>query len=422
MTRLLGSVSALSQAQIDAIVHSQGRVNVWEGAIRSGKTFSSELRWLMHVADAPAGGELVMVGKTLQSLHRNVFTTLTNPELFGPIAREVHYTPGAPTAHILGRLVHCVGANDVKAETKIRGFTSAGAYVDEASLVPRDFWNTLLGRMSVPGAKLFATTNPDNPAHWLRRDVLLAGDPQTRDFRFRIDDNPSLTAEYIEWIKRQYVGLYYRRFIEGEWVAAEGAVYDMWDPNRHVVDITPSIGHWISVGIDYGTSNPFHAILLGLSHDGCLYAASEFRYDGRRARRQLTDTEYVERMAGWLAKPPGTRYTAVTPQWFVVDPSAASFKAELRRAQAPAMPAKNAVLDGIRTISSLLAGDKLRVSRLGCPALIDEIGGYSWDDKAALLGEDKPIKVADHGLDALRYGVFSTRGVWRPHVDVELAA
>jgi PBSX family phage terminase large subunit len=412
----------LSQRQIDSVAHSDGRVNVWEGAIRSGKTFSSELRWLMHVADAPAGGELVMVGKTLQSLYRNVFTTLMNADLFGPLAAEVHYTPGATTAVILGRVVHCIGANDAKAESKIRGFTCAGAYVDEASLVPREFWNTLLGRMSVAGAKLFATTNPDNPAHWLRQDVLMAGDPDLRAFKFKITDNPSNKPEYIEWIKRQYVGLYYRRFINGEWVAAEGAVYDMWDPDRHVVDIVPAISQWIAVGIDYGTSNPFHAVLLGLGVDSRMYAASEYRYDGRRKRRQLTDAEYVERMAGWLADPPGTRYTAVTPSWFVVDPSAASFKAELRRAQATAMPAKNDVLDGIRTVSTLLAKDKLRVSRIGCPNLIDEFGGYSWDDKAALLGEDKPIKVADHGLDGLRYGVFTTRGVWRTHLGVDLAA
>jgi PBSX family phage terminase large subunit len=340
---------------------------------------------------------LAIIGKTAQTIHRNLFLPLQDPALFGDAARHIHYTPGAPTAQILGRMVHVIGANDAKSEPKIRGMTLAGCYVDEVTLVPQVFFEQLLGRMSVRGAQLFCTTNPDNPAHWFMRDWLSQeGKKPLRRFSFTIDDNPFLDEDYVRDIKAMHEGLFYRRFILGEWVAAEGAIYDAWDRERHIVTSLPEQGiyRWISLGVDYGTSNPFHAVLLGLGRDRKLYAAAEWRYESRQTRKQLTDTEYSERLRGWLDEVPGIG--AVRPQFVTVDPSAASFSAQLRRDKLTPTPAKNDVMDGIRTVSSVLASNKLLVHE-SCKALIQEIGGYSWDDKAALRGEEKPIKVADHG-------------------------
>jgi PBSX family phage terminase large subunit len=178
------------------------------------------------------------------------------------------YTAGAPSAVILGRRGWVIGANGARAESRLRGLTCAGAYVDEGSLVPREFFTQLLGRMSVPGAKLFVTINPDNPAHWLRRDFLGNNGLDLRNWHFQLGDNPSLTREYIAAISAEFTGLWYRRFILGEWVAAEGAVYDMWDDQIHVIDVVPAIQSWVCAAIDYGTTNPFHALLLGLGVDG----------------------------------------------------------------------------------------------------------------------------------------------------------
>lgn len=405
----------LSPKQLRSVAEATARINVWEGAIRSGKTIGSLLAWLIFVSEAPTSGELVMVGKTSQTLHRNIFQPLQDPALFGPVARLIHYTPGAPTATILGRLVHVIGANDAKSEPKVRGMTVSGAYIDEATLIPQAFWEQMLGRMSVPGARLFATTNPDNPAHWLMRDWLANPDKPLRRWSFTLDDNPYLDRQYVADTKAMHTGLFYRRFVLGEWVAAEGAVYDMWDPDRHVIDLLPRerIHRWIALGVDYGTSNPFHAVLLGLGSDRRLYVAAEWRYDSRQQRRQLTDSEYSERLRGWLADVPG--YGPVRPQFVTVDPSAASFVTQLHRDKLTPTAADNSVMDGIRVVSSLLARGKLLVHS-SCKELIAEIGGYSWDDRAALLGEDKPIKVADHGVDALRYGAYSTRALWQHHI------
>lgn len=409
MTALLDSLP-LSRKQVSFVAHSEARINIATGSIRSGKTVCSLVRWLIFVAQAPRHGELVMVGKTAQTLARNVFAVLQDPDLFGDLAAQVHYTPGAPTAVILGRRVHVIGANDAKAEPKVRGMTVCGAYVDEATLVPKDFWNQLLGRMSVPGAKLFATTNPDSPAHWLRRDFLLReGELNLRVWNFRLEGNKSLDPSYVAQLRTEYVGLWQRRFIEGAWVAAEGAVFDMWDEATHVVDILPMIRRWVGLGIDYGASNPTAAVLLGLGDDRRLYAAGEYRYDGRLRHRTQTQAETSQAIRDWLTDVPG--HGRVHPPFVAVDPSAASFIEQLHRDRLSPVPADNSVLDSIRLLSNLLGRHQLLVHR-SCTGLIEEIPGYSWDDRAALLGEDKPIKADDHSIDATRYIAMTTRTQW----------
>lgn len=434
----------LSRAQVRSIAHATARMNVWEGAVRSGKTIASLLAWLLYVADAPRGGVLVVAGKTLDTIARNVFGPLSDPALFGEFAQHVKYTRGASTAVILGRQIEIIPANDAKAEAKLRGLTAAGAYVDEATLVPEAYWTQLLARLSVAGARLFATTNPDGPGHWLRKKFLLRkGELDLRSWRFTLDDNPSLDPQYVRSLKAEYVGLWYRRFILGEWCLAEGAVFDMWDEDRHVVDELPAMDRWLAVGIDYGTVNPFAALLLGVGSPEPdpsrpagvtrrLYLVDEWRYDSRTALRQLTDSEYAGNVHRWLREieRPGEQGAnrGVSPEWWVVDPSAASFKTQLwrgdRQAGAPPVStvtdADNAVVDGIRLVATLLARDLLRVHRR-CEGWREEIPGYSWDDEKALKGEDAPIKADDHSLDAGRYAVKTTEWAWRPYIGREAA-
>ncbi|WP_226899026.1 terminase large subunit domain-containing protein [Nonomuraea phyllanthi] len=295
---------------------------------------------------------------------RNAFAPLTNPELFGVLASQVHYTNGAATATILGRTVHVIGANDAKAEPKVRGMTCAGAYVDEASTLPKDFFDQLNARCSVFGAKIFATTNPDNPGHWLRKEYLLRpSETSLRAWHFRLDDNIHLDPTYVETIKSTYTGLFYKRSVLGLWVQAEGAVYDCFDDDLHVVDILPTITRWISLGIDYGTAAPFAGLLLGFGVDRKLYLTREYRYESKKAHRQLTDVEYSERLRTWLTEVPipGTTLKGVRPEYVVVDPSALSFRVQLHNDGLTTHLANNDVLDGIRNVASLLATRRLFV-------------------------------------------------------------
>lgn len=415
----------LSRKQIRSVVESSAvRIALWAGAVRSGKTIASLIAFLIALAKAPQHGLVVIVGKTLQTIERNVIEPLQDPTLFGPIARHVHHTRGSNTAIILGRTVHLIGASDARAEGRLRGLTACLAYVDEATLIPEAFWTQLLARLSVPGAQLLGTTNPDGPAHWLRKSFLLrAGELNLASWHFTLDDNPSLDPGYVAALKLEYVGLWHRRYILGQWCLAEGAVYDMWDPDRHVVDVLPRIRGWVGLGVDYGTVNPFAALLLALGEDGRLYLTNEWRYDSRAAHRQLTDVEYSKRLRAWLdaVKWPRSPLVGVRPDWTVVDPSAASFVTQLYHDGVTPTLAANGVLDGIRQVSSLLATGRLRVHS-SCRGLIEEIAGYSWDPEKARKGEDAPVKADDHSLDATRYVVHTTEAAWRPVLTQEAEA
>lgn len=434
-------VAPLTGKQLDSVRLATARLNIWEGSVRSSKTISSLIAWLKFVREAPPGN-LLFIGKTERTLKRNIIDPLT--EILG--RQRCNHVVGAGEVWLLGRRVYTAGAHDEGSKDKIQGMSLVGCYADELSTMPQSFWPMLTSRLSEPGARLFGTSNPASPAHWLMTDVLdraslwldhdrnvLRYEGEDRlnlaRFSFRIPDNPHLPAEYVRSLDREYTGLWHKRYFQGLWVAAEGAVYDMWDPDSMVTDVLPPVVSWLCCAVDYGTTNPTHALLLGIGADERIYVTDEWRYDSRRAHRQLSDAEYSQRIRAWLqeVRIPATRQQdgswlrGVRPHYMVVDPSAASFRVQLHQDGMPTAAANNEVLDGIRTVSSLMTAGKLRVAR-DCTALLAELPGYAWDDKAAKLGEDKPVKVADHGADALRYGVYTTRSVWQSQIRLAQAA
>lgn len=401
----------LSAKQMLFMRESSSRVCLLEGSIRSGKTIVSLLRWLMFVARAPRGGELVMIGRTRDAVFRNVLKPLQDDSLFGDLASVTVYTNGSPTAKIFGRTVHIIGASDAKAEKVIRGMTVAGAYVDEVTVIPEEFFTQLLGRMSVPGAQLFGTTNPDSPAHWLRTKFLdrIHELPDWKSWHFTIDDNPSLTESYKAGIRAEFTGLWFRRFILGEWVAAEGAVYSMWDPAVHVIPEAnvPSGLTPLYVGLDFGAVHPSRGYLVQMSADR-LYVTHEWA-----PAKGLTSAQQAESAKAWIASIP-------QPKWVAVDHAAQGFLADLRLAGVQrTMHAFKSVLPGIQTIGNLLAGQRLVVSD-ACAELIKEFPGYVWDEKASLAGQTKPVKNNDDALDALRYALYTSRSQWEKRIPIAL--
>jgi PBSX family phage terminase large subunit len=401
------------------------RYNIWEGAVRSGKTVSSTFRWMSYARNGPTGN-LAMIGKTERTLKRNVIDPMI--ELVG--AKRCRYLAGAGELFLFGRRIYTAGANDTRAVEKIQGLTLAGAYGDEVSTWPENLWNMLGTRLSIPGAQFFGTCNPAGPVHWLK--VLLDqaalwldhdgtvstgqdSDPlNLHRFSFTLGDNPHLAPDFVQALKRQYAGLFYKRYIQGLWVPAEGAIFDMFDTTRHVVAELPAITRWISMGIDHGTRNPFHAGVLGLGVDQKLHLVRDWRWDSARQRRQLSDAEYSREVRAWLQTVPipTTGLRGVMPEYTVVDPSATGFRVQLVQDGLQSILADNAVLPGIRTLSTLYALDLLDIHE-SCTELIRETIGYSWDDKAAAKGLDEPLKVADHGPDMKRYAAHTTRSIWR---------
>lgn len=396
--------SLLSPKQAYTVKHANRRSNIWEGAIRSSKTVASFFAWALYIDSAPRDGHLVMVGKTFTALCRNVLDPMK--DFFGS---SFDYSVAKREAYLFGRKIQLVGANDERAEGKIRGMTVSGAYCDEITLLPQNFYNQLMGRMSVRGAKLFGTTNPDNPKHWFKKSYLdRENDIDLISFSFKIDDNPFLDPLYVQQIKNEYTGLWYMRFILGLWVAAEGAVYDFFDESVHLLDPAdePVIA-WNDISIDYGTNNPTVFLLWGNNPQTipCSWVRRCWGYSGRETQKRKTDAQLADDFLRFVE---GTPYTCVT-----VDPSAASFKAELRsRGVIGIRDARNDVLSGIQTVSRMLQSGKYKI--LDVPEnrpLIDEKYSYQWDTKAADRGIDQVIKQDDHYSDAERYKLETDYGL-----------
>lgn len=366
------------------------RINLLEGAVRSGKTWISLVLWAFWVGEAPAGGSYLMAAKTLGALKRNCLDLLTN--LVG--AQNFCYSLSKKEGRLFGRRILLEGAGDSRAENKIRGMTLAGAYCDELTLFPKEFFAMLLSRISAPGAKLFATTNPDSPEHWLMSEYISrSGELDMLIMRFLIEDNPFLDSSYLESLKKEYRGVFYDRYILGQWTRAEGLVYPMFSEEKHISEEIAEDGEWY-ISVDYGTVNPCSMGLWRVEGDGAA-RVQEYYFDSRApANRgcQKTDEEYyleLERLAGDIA------VRAV-----VVDPSAASFIECIRRHRRfKVRGADNRVLDGIRLVSCMLGEGRLTVSK-SCRDWLREVRAYSWEDGAQ---SDRVKKENDHAMDDTRY-------------------
>jgi PBSX family phage terminase large subunit len=356
------------------------------------------IRFLIEIHAGPPG-EMVIVCRDAFAFRRNIL-----PLLHQLVGNDARYLQGNGLLEIWGRKIHVVGAHDVRAEGKIRGATFASAYVDEASLIPEVFWQVLVQRCAMGGARIFATTNPDSPGHWLKQGFLDNND-DVQSFHFTMLDNPKLTKEEREYLERQHKGLWYRRFVLGEWCLAEGAVFDFFDEKVHTLPKAPANQKYSIVGVDYGTTNATSFVMVKYndSCSPCLYVSKEYYWDSKKKGRQKNNTEYAQDLLNFIE--------GHAVKFIYCDPSAAAFKLELRRIglNVPVRDANNDVLNGIQEMATLLGNGDLKIGR-DCRNLIEEMQAYSWDTKKSEKGDDAPIKKFDHAIDAARYAIFSWFG------------
>ena len=383
----------ISEKQTRSYVEATHAFNIWIGAVRSGKTFSSVRAFINELKNGPPGDAMI-IGVNRGAIDRNIITPLYNTLGF-PVP-----SPKTMKTKLYGRDLYFVGAPDVGAVSTIQGCTLAMAYVDEATCIPEPFWKMLESRLSVPGAKMFATCNPDGPAHWLKKQYIdRAGELDVKYWNFNLEDNPVLDEEYKKRIKASYTGLWYKRFILGEWALAAGAIYDTYDHDNEYENPLSNPNYYI-VGIDYGTTNATAAVLCAITPNKWpqIRVEAEYYYDSAKRGRSKTDAELVKDIQEFI------NYKNVSAVY--VDPAAASFKIALRQAEIPVLDANNDVLLGIKMVSKFISGKNIVIHK-SCKTLIEQIQSYAWDPKAADRGEDKPIKHSDHICDALRYAIVS---------------
>ena len=387
----------LSPMQIKGIKNSTKRLNILEGAVRSSKTWGSLIRWIQFVGNLKSPEACIIAARTERAAVRNIVRPL---QRFLGNDNCIYY-PGKAEFYIFDKCCYVLGANDIRSEGRIRGLTAAGAYGDELTLWPEAFFKMLLSRLSEPGAQFFGTTNPDNPYHFLKKDYIDRNSELDMYVQhYELDDNPFLSSEFKANLKKEYRGLWYKRFIEGLWCMAEGAVYDMFDERLHVIDKLPVAKSKV-VCIDYGTGNPTCFLLMGLNMSirPKAWIEREYYYDSQQAGRQKTDSEYANDLLRFVGDEPVSI--------IILDPSAASFKAEIQRKNRFIIRnADNEVLTGIRTQAKMLTNGEYKIHK-SCEHTIKDYGAYMWDANAVKRGEDKPLKQNDHTKDAERYGLYS---------------
>ncbi|MDO4326992.1 MAG: PBSX family phage terminase large subunit [bacterium] len=407
-----------------------------DGAIRSGKTVSMSLSFVFWAMETFSGQNFAMCGKTIGSFRRNVLFWLKL------MLRSRGYRVIDHRADNLVEIsrkgitnyFYVFGGKDERSQDLIQGITLAGLFCDEVALMPESFVNQATGRCSVAGSKFWFNCNPDGPYHWfkvnwidksigflgkkktakLKEQAAKAGtEPELKKLlyvHFTMDDNLSLTEEIKARYRSMYTGVFFKRYIMGLWAMAEGIIYDMFNTDKHVVDtealakkyyLRTGRDFWTNeqyVSCDYGTQNPTAFLLWNKAADGKWYCRKEYYYSGRDKGRQKTDAEFSADLTAWLK---GEKIRAV-----VLDPAAASFKAQLEKDGYKVKKAKNDVLDGIRFVATLLNQGSIFIDK-SCENLIKEFASYIWDAKAGERGEDKPVKEHDHCLDSLRYLAYT---------------
>ena len=373
---------------------------VCDGAVRSGKTMAMGLSFFLWAFSCYSGQRFGVCGKTISSLRRNVLSEiLPRLEKMGATWKEKR-TENLVIVRFLGRENHfyIFGGRDESSASLIQGITFAGVLLDEVALMPRSFVEQACARCSVAGSRLWFNCNPAGPSHWFYKEWILGAEKRNcLRLHFTMEDNPSLTEEIRQRYQRLYTGVFYRRYILGQWAQAEGRVYDFFEPEMVKKAPEGPFDKWY-VSCDYGTVNPTSMGLWGLCQ-GVWYRVQEFYFASRERQRQMTDEEYAEALANLVGK----RFVTAV----IVDPSAASFIEVLKRKGWRVKKADNDVLGGIRLTSDCLKDGRIVICE-GCSDCIREMDEYVWDLSSG--SRDRVRKEHDHAMDDMRYFVSTVLG------------
>lgn len=392
-------LKVLSWWKVDGIKDKYDAI-IADGSVRSGKTVSMSISFIFWAMAMFSDCNFAIFGKTVGSCRRNVIKPLIN------MLKHRYDIKDKRSENLLiiskdgkSNTFYIFGGKDESSQDLIQGVTLAGVLFDEVALMPRSFVEQALARCSVEGARFWFNCNPDNPNHWFYREwVLKAPEKHALRLKFLMDDNLSLSDKVKQRYYSLYQGTFYRRFILGEWVIAEGLVYQ--DYNDHIKDKlwdgNPDelVGTWY-ISMDYGTINPCSMGLWCVTDNEAI-RVDEYYYNSRKEGYQRTDEEHYAE----LDKLAGDRYI----ERVIIDPSAASFKATIKRhGKFFVKSAKNDVINGIRTTSQMLTDGRIKIG-VKCKASQEEFGMYRWDDKAEV---DKVVKENDHAMDDIRYFAYT---------------
>ena len=398
------SKQMLSEKQKKFLKDDLCRINLLYGSVRSGKTWISLLKWAIWVGQQAQDKQFLMVGKTITTLKRNCLVLLE--ELIGD---NITYSISQKKAVIFGRTVWLEGAIDERSESKIRGMTLMGVYIDELTQIPQDFYLMALSRLSEKGAVFLATTNPDHPKHYVKTEIIDNDLLDKQVIKFLIDDNIFLDEDYKENLKKEYTGVFYQRFILGEFVRAEGIIFpefasnpDKWIINKKDI---PHNFRCVEVGFDIGGNGSAYAMTCtGQGYDGIQY---KLKSEKRQAQEMsMNDIEaFVNEFCADVEKRYNVHIDMINSDHIDAIINSLNDNTKYRVSKAYKPPLE----DRVFLYSRLFATDRVKFVEDMCDDLIDEMQNLVFDDRS-----DRPIPQdnGDMQIDTWDSNIYSESGYW----------
>lgn len=395
-------INLLTKKQIKVLqsyLNDDWKYLILNGAVRTGKTvidnylFLLELKRIKKLAEIEKEPhpQYILAGYSSNSIYTNVISSIENQ--FGIVMktdRHGHY-------HLFGIDIVPAYTGSVRGIGAIRGMTSYGAYINEASLATHEVFQEIVQRCSVRSARIICDTNPDIPTHWLKTGYIDNHDPKARikAFSFTIGDNTFLSKDYVEALKAATPrGMFYDRSILGQWVTGDGIVYQDFNKDTMIIPrnrVPDGLDYY--VGVDWGYEHPNPIILLGDDKDGNTYVLEDY------TQKHKFINYWVE-----IAKNLQTRFGRNLI--FYADSARPDNVNEFQSNGLNCINANKNVLPGIECVARKMREGKFYVVDTASNGLLDEIYQYAWDESTGLPLKENDVRHNDR-LDAIRYAIYS---------------
>mgnify|MGYP002711258796 FL=1 len=381
-----------------------------DGAIRSGKSVAMSLSFVVWAMSEFEACNFAMCGKTIGSFRRNVLFWLK----LMLRSRGYSVTEQRTENLVIVRrgsvenYFYVFGGKDERSQDLIQGITLAGVFFDEVALMPESFVNQATGRCSVDGSKFWFNCNPGSPAHWFKTGWIdKRQDKRLLYLHFTMDDNLSLSEAVKERYRGMYTGVFFKRYILGEWKSADGVIYRQFadDPERFILDDVPADIFIGTMGLDFGGN--------GSAHAGCLVGITRgYRsivvIDEYYRKEIITPGEVMDDVCGFVQRSQAQcrapsiwcdSAETVLIKGIRTEVFARRIPAEVRNAR------KGEIIDRIRLCDMLMSQGRFFVMRR-CKHTIAALSEAVWDSKSPVKDrrlDDGTTNI--DSLDALEYAL-----------------
>lgn len=403
-----------SNKALDFLFNANSYLNIAVGAIRSGKTIVALARFLKHICESKHRNFL-MAGNTIGALKRNCIDPFCSMLDDLHIPYRLKMSNQEPVLLVQDKYIALFGLDKEGTDKRIRGYTSAGAFVDEITTMPQSSFEMLVSRNSLPGSKIFCTCNPVSPLNFVKTDYIDNTEAQKtgylKVYNFLLEDNLTLSDDYVKALKSLYAptSVFYKRNILGLWASGQGLIFPSFDENNILQSFDLQDYYKFELGMDYGSSNMTCYSLIGFTEIAGRkewHQIHEKYYDAKREGVGQTDAERVEDILKIQEN-----FNLSRSSTFYTSHDAGNLETALRKDKRIHMKIKQYMPDSklaIQTMDSLFYTNQLKIYK-GNTETIKQLRGYEWDSKAAGKGEDRPVKIDDHLIDSLRAPIMYGR-------------